>query len=291
MRIAAASGCRGFLLVPGVKLSKIVEYISLRSVGNCGILSLGKEGIHSVKRVLIADGNAAFSAALKKQLKKDFDVQLCGHADGVLDMIGRFEPDVLLVDMAFDAPQVLKALRTSGRQTQVVVTMDLKQDFMIASASRWGVAQFFRKPARLGWVVSEIRDLCMDLSQQPWCAEDAVDEALLILGFRMGLPRYRSVKLSVLEKCNAPDISAMKGVYPAVARKLGGTWQKVEKAVRDAIADAWEDGDEACWRLYFPPGKDGICQCPVNEEFLAKMAYYLRRQIKFQKPYIPPKAQ
>jgi len=67
--------------------------------------------------------------------------------------------------------------------------------------------------------------------------------------------------------------SITKDVYPYVAAQLGyPDWRAVESAIRDVIADTWENGNRDAWESYFP----GYTSAPSNKRFIATLAEYLK---------------
>ena len=241
-----------------------------------------------MQRLLIADGSKAFAKTLERQLKAEFELCACFDSTQVVETICGFEPDIMLLDLALDGLSVIKMLRASGREAKVVVTANIISNYIAAELERLDVSHVFRKPCKLGAVICALRDLSMDIPAGKWCVENTVDETLLHLGFNMGRDRYRCVYNGILVKYNDPAASATKELYPTVARQCGGNPKQVEKAIRDAIKSAWKNGDEDYWKLFFFPGKDGILNCPTNEEFLAGIANYLQRRTRIKKPYRLP---
>lgn len=244
-----------------------------------------------MQRILIADTSSALTQTLEKQLNKDYLVEVCHEGDRALGLLFDFEPDILVLDTmipGIDAVSILHALRATGRDTQVIATTRCTHEYVLAQLQRYGVANVLARPCTLGALVARIRDVSFQLSNpccDDWCVENETENILLRLGFEMGYSRYSCVYHGVLIKYQTMDSSATKYVYPEVAKICGGSADRVEKAIRDAIKKAWLTGSEHMWRMYFEPGRNGIVQCPSNEVLLARIAGCLRQRSRIKKPY------
>lgn len=82
------------------------------------------------------------------------------------------------------------------------------------------------------------------------------------VGYRMlceAIPRYRENR----------DQSITKELYPVVARHFGNrSGCTAERAIRYAVAEAWNHGNRAAWEGYFPGGT----KPPSNLRFIATVA-------------------
>lgn len=244
-------------------------------------------------RLLIADSTEALGKQIAKQLKDDYLVELCHNGKQVLERIHAFEPDILLLDIMLtgaDSLSLLRALQTSGRKTKVIAISRVINEYTVEQLTERGVCYILTKPCAVGLVVSHIREISFRLDHpggEDWCPENETDGILLSLNFRMGPSRYNCVFEAVLLKYRSPNIKFMKELYIDVARVCGGNYQRVEKAIRDAIEDAYESGDKLLWALYFPPDEKRDKPCPNNEDFIARIVGCLKQRARIKKPYAP----
>ena len=76
--------------------------------------------------------------------------------------------------------------------------------------------------------------------------------------------------------------SITKTLYPAIAEHCSSRSQRVERAIRHAIAHGWELADRKLEREYF-----GYCvsdrRKPSNSEFIAQLADHIRMELDFRK--------
>ena len=120
-----------------------------------------------------------------------------------------------------------------------------------------------------------------DFVAEEGCVENEIEQTLLMLRFRRGPSRYRCVYEAILMRYNNPDCS-MKELYIDVAGICGGNHQRVEKAIRNAVADAYACSDKALWNYYFIKDPRRVKPYPSNEDFIASIAGYLTRQKRIE---------
>lgn len=89
---------------------------------------------------------------------------------------------------------------------------------------------------------------------------------------------YLQYALSLAYSDNAYVHSITKLLYPTVAKKFGTTPDRVERAIRQAIRLAWENGDANVHKKYFGSTTKYPALKPTNSKFIATMADVLRNQ-------------
>lgn len=246
-----------------------------------------------MQRLLIADPAEEFANGIERQLRKCFYVKICRSGDKLEELIHRFEPDILLLDMmlpGIDCMSFLRTLRTSGNDVAVLALLRIAGDYILSQLQALNVKYVLTKPCTVSLAISHIRQIGFQLQNpdmKEWCLENELENILLSLSLRMGKPRYRIVCQAILYKYAHLDSPVMKGIYPAVAKSRGTSATQVEKAIRDAIADAYENGDHRMWRMYFTPRKSSKSPYPTNEEFIARIAGCLLQKTRLKKPYVP----
>lgn len=243
-----------------------------------------------VKRLLIADASDVFGKCIAKQLKNEFIIKVCDDGERALEMIRKFDPDLLLIDLELphmDGISILHAMRATGLHMKVVAISTLTDDYICAQLNGLQVTNLYRKPCSLGAVISSLREIAHmdDMQADDWCAEDELDRILLDLNIEIGRGSYPIVCAAVLYWCENPYCSMTKCLYPALAKQFNGTLKQVEKAIRDAVKIAWERGNRQMWCFYFPPSdREGYDSHPSNEVFLARIAKILMQKKRPKKP-------
>ena len=108
-----------------------------------------------------------------------------------------------------------------------------------------------------------------------------VRKVLREIGVPEHLKGYRCMITAVVMVVEDPDIieCITKGLYPAVAKKLGTTPSRVERAIRHAIEVAWMNGDIIMLYSYFGNSISIEKGKPTNTQFLASMGNYIRYEV------------
>lgn len=103
---------------------------------------------------------------------------------------------------------------------------------------------------------------------------DSVGHILFLLQIPVHRIGYKQLCVAIPRFAQDTTQSLSKDIYPYVADSLGYvSWQAVERAIRDAIADAWENGNREVWAMYFP----GCAAAPTNKRFIATLAEHIEK--------------
>lgn len=239
--------------------------------------------------LLIADAAGALAKGIEKQLGALYEITVCSDGDKLLKQVFEFAPDILFLDMSIpgaDCFALLENLVATGKQTGVVALVSFASDYILARLASLNVQHIMTKPCQVNYAVSHIRQLDF-LRQHPdmtgWSMENEAENILLDLGFNIGRCRYYALCHAVSYKYTHRECQ-VKELYFAVAEVQGTNPKQVEKAVRDAIHDAYRIGDPYLWRMYFNPRKNG--GPPTNDEFIARIAECLRQKQRLKKPFL-----
>jgi DNA-binding response OmpR family regulator len=102
-----------------------------------------------MKRILIAEDEAAYSNALTFRLKKEgFEVSIARDGAIALDLMRNREYDLLILDLIMpkmNGFEVLEELRKSGTNVPVMILSNLSQAADIERAKALGVVEFIVK--------------------------------------------------------------------------------------------------------------------------------------------------
>lgn len=248
-------------------------------------------------RVLIADPSELFGSSVEQHLQEDCCVCVCTEGNRILDAVRTFEPDVLLLDILFpdvSSLRILQTLQSTGVRVKIIAITRFIDEYTAVRLAQYGVHSLLTRPCKVGLVVNQIRQTLFALEHpdlQDWCLENEIDRILLDLSFRMGPARYQCVFEAIRARYFHIKCS-MKELYIDVAKRCGGNFRRVEKAIRDAVADAYEAGDKSVWAMYFPVDNKRDKPYPGNEDFIARIATCLIQRTRLKKPcpYIREKA-
>lgn len=244
-------------------------------------------------RLLIADSLDAFALDVKRFLEDECAVKICREPTKILEDILDFKPDVLFYDPMFTQVSIetmMQLLLSAGIRLKAVSLCYVSQEYTYRQLWSGDIGAFIMRPCTVDHAVLCIRDLMfrMDHSEPlSWCLENELDSILLSLGFRMGSARYRCVFEAVRTRYYHPDF-AMKALYVDVAKICGGNYQRIEKAIRDAVEDAYNCANKSLWSLYFMRSKRNKPH-PSNEEFVGRIAGALTQLSRLHKTCSDPR--
>ena len=243
-----------------------------------------------MRRLLIAAAGE-LGKCVEKQLRSFYDITICQKGELLSQQLCSLDPDILLLDMSLpgtDTFAILESIAATGRQTAAIVLLTVTSDYILARLANLGIKCVLTKPCHINYVVSHIRQI--DFMQQnpdlfTWSVEGQTENMLMDLGFSVSKGGYFTLCRAIAYKYENRE-SQMKQVYYAVADAQGTSFSQVEKAVRDVILDAYNNGDPYLWRMYFQPRKKAKSPCPTSEEFVARIVECLRHRTRMKAPYL-----
>lgn len=236
-------------------------------------------------KLLIADTSETIRGTLRDILAERYDIWVCGDGRTALEMLYRFRPDMLVMDLMLPGMDGLSLLQTAaeaGICPTVLATTRYENEYILDAAYRLGVRYIMARPCEIGALVDRIQDLA-DRYKEDLAAMDGstmIKRILVRLGFSVKAKSYPVLEKAVLLIAENPDMFLSKELYPAVGKPFGISGTAVEKRIRDLLHSAWEKGDRKIWQLYFPPDAAGEVQCPSNGAFIARIAECLPTPIE-----------
>lgn len=250
-------------------------------------------------RVLACDDNREFCALLKEYFASTPDIELVGEAHNGLDAlqaINETRPDVLILDLIMpylDGIGVLERLGQTGLKARpkILVLSALGQESFARRVFEMGADYYLVKPFDLDLLGTRVRELAAGKvapgttrmapgAQAGYRSLEEVHQLIRELGVPPHVKGYRYLGDAVLMVLQQPELlgAVTKGLYPAVARHYRTTASRVERAIRHAIALAWDRSSD---RLSAALGHlDGSRAKPTNSEFIALVADRLRAGYK-----------
>lgn len=95
----------------------------------------------------------------------------------------------------------------------------------------------------------------------------AVKFILIVLYMPSEMAGHKTLVITIPTYYGDREQSMTKELYPKIGRKLGITWKKVEKDIRDGIKKGWNRRDKEIWWPFFPQ-----TSTPTNREFISRIA-------------------
>lgn len=226
------------------------------------------------RTVLIAEPSEDITLELTRHLSPEFRVLCCGDGTGILELLDREEPALLILELSLkrmDGITLLRQLDNRESRPMVLVYTAVNTDYILCALQELPVDYLLRKPTPIPDVAERAREMLQSCAQPPvyWQVSD-----LLI---RLGIPEhsqgFRNMIVLITLLAENPDQFLGKTLYQETAHRNRVTYESVEKAIRDAIHTGWDKGSRKLWQQYFP----GAAEAPQNKPFLIRIARILCR--------------
>jgi two-component system response regulator (stage 0 sporulation protein A) len=256
---------------------------------------------HSIK-LLIADENPAQRQILKEGLMSAGyrNIEEASDGEDALVRIGRYHPDIVLIDICLSKLDGIGVLRNSK---SINFAPDKPPAFIIFSvfsnpntfiqAASAGAELCLMKPYNIGSLCEHIHSIITSRSRgmhmvtenaQSSDIETQVTKIIHQIGVPAHIKGYQYLRTAILMTVNDSDIinSVTKVLYPSVAKQYRTTTSRVERAIRHAIEVAWDRGDVDTLNSYFGYTIQNNRGKPTNSEFIAMIADNLRLKYKIK---------
>ncbi|MBE6549657.1 MAG: sporulation transcription factor Spo0A [Ruminococcaceae bacterium] len=254
-------------------------------------------------KILIADENASQRQALCNELRKaGFNaLEEAGNGEEALIKIGRYHPDVAIVDIwlsKLDGIGVLRNCKSLNFSPDtppsfIIVSMVSNQSIFM-EATKAGADLCLLKPYNMESLCQHIKTLAHNRKNAQATITEEEDESktpdietqVTRIIHQIGVPAhikgYQYLRTAILLTVKDSDIinSVTKVLYPSVAKKYQTTTSRVERAIRHAIEVAWDRGDVDTLNSYFGYTIQNNRGKPTNSEFIAMIADNLRLKYK-----------
>lgn len=291
----------GNLLIILPKYGKIIcVYIEKRDIRNHN--NVLEEKMENNVKILIADENPAGRQALANELHRAGfkNVEEAANGEEALIKIGRFHPDVAIIDVWLSKLDGIGVLRNCKSlhfgddlpPAFIVVSMVSNQSIFV-EASNAGADLCMLKPYNMESLCRHINTLAAG-RYSPTAAENTpenstdsdIETQVTRIIHQIGVPAhikgYQYLRTAILLTVRDSEMinSVTKVLYPSVAKKYQTTTSRVERAIRHAIEVAWDRGDVDTLNSYFGYTIQNTRGKPTNSEFIAMIADNLRLKYK-----------
>lgn len=255
-------------------------------------------------KILIADDNKEFCHIMVQFLINYDEFEIVGIAgDGIetLELVEKFKPDILILDMIMphlDGLGVLERLNENKENTtpKVLILSAVGNDKLTQKAINLGAFYYIIKPFDLEILARRLMEMS-GLQNLPRLYENMeayrtttnnkgqikeYEEKITQIIQEIGIPAHIKGYLYLRESINIviEDIDYLgavtKELYPAVAEKYNTTSSRVERAIRHAIEVAWNRGNIETINRIFGYTINNNKGKPTNSEFIALISDKLR---------------
>ena len=237
-------------------------------------------------KLLIAEGTEDFRLALADALRGAYQIRQCADGTQAQELMHSFRPDVMLLDLmlpGLDGISLLQWADDIQIRPMVLATTRFVNDYVLESASRFGVGYVMVKPCDIRATIARLGDLSSRIGTPVTVRPDPeshVSNLLLALGVPTKLRGFTYLREAILRMEKNPTQSITKELYPEVAQYCLCEPMHVERSIRSAVHAAWKHRDEQLWRLYFALDETGSIPRPTNGSFIIRLATGLRNSAR-----------
>ena len=240
----------------------------------------------SVLKIVIADTSRDFCESLTGYIRFRKGLEILGASgDGekAVQLIQKKTPNLLVMNpMIENSMALLSYIHKSGVSLNPLTFPQVKGRFIVPLSPEWS-----SPPGEMASQVVNLSEYIRNILEPVSTAEyDAALEVQISnlmrqLGIPAHLKGYQYLRKAIIMAMKDPAVmdGVTKILYPDIAKCYGTTASCVERAMRKAIAVAWERGNIDFLQYYFGCTKKPQMAKPTNSEFIATVAdiLYLRQ--------------
>ena len=253
----------------------------------------------------IVDDNREFVQVMADYLNEQEDMEVIGVAyDGeeCLNLLGKVEPDVLLLDLIMphlDGLAVLEKLRENkDYYPSIIMLTAFGQEEVMRKAVQHGASYFILKPFDFEHLVNKVRDVMNQnhpkqiqqnnlyinnvSTEVKEVKKEDIETNITNIMHEIGVPAhikgYLYLRKAITMVYHDIELlgSVTKILYPDIAKEFNTTASRVERAIRHAIEVAWNRGNIDTITDLFGYTINVSKAKPTNSEFIAMVADKLR---------------
>lgn len=240
----------------------------------------------SVLKIVIADTSRDFCESLTGYIRFRKGLEILGASDDgekAVQLIQKKTPNLLVMNpMIENSMALLSYIHKSGVSLNSLTFPQVKGRFIVPLSPEWS-----SPPGEMASQVVNLSEYIRNILEPVSTAEyDAALEVQISnlmrqLGIPARLKGYQYLRKAIIMAMKDPAVmdGVTKILYPDIAKCYGTTASCVERAMRKAIAVAWERGNIDFLQYYFGCTKKPQMAKPTNSEFIATVAdiLYLRQ--------------
>lgn len=232
------------------------------------------------KKLLIADGEEAFSGALEAALKEEFHIRIADSGEKTLEILEQFVPDVLVLDVmlpGLDGIAVLAQAAQRGWCPKVLATTSLRSEYIFTKLMQFEISYVMLRPCNLEIAAERVREIAAVSCEIPM-VEPSEEQKLTAILRELGVnPKHNGYHylcgcIKLYGDDNTQQLT--KELYVTVGATYGVSWQQVERSIRSALEAAWNHRNAQIWRQWFSAGSE--LKRPTNGEVICQLAEHLR---------------
>lgn len=234
-------------------------------------------------KILVADSAIELGETIANAFEGRYAVSICDNGIAALESIRIMCPDILWLDLmlpGMDGLMILQMLSVAGLRPKVIACSGYISNYIEQTVNNMGVSCLLRKPCSIEAALLRIEDVARLLQDGDEVTKDLEQlfyYILLPLGLTGKRVGHRFLLSALRQKVMDSTQQITKALYPAVAAEYGGSSERVERAIRGVLGDAWTVRNQELWSFYFPDDKE---KCPSNGAFIERIANYIRQYLE-----------
>lgn len=229
-----------------------------------------------MKKLLIAVNDPALGDSLCRHAKDHFTLQICYNGKDAVSCLESFRPDALVLSLNLSHLDGLEVLRQSGAFLPPVVLAltSYCSPYTEHAAAQLGVGYIMLLPANPTAVIMNLLDM-LAFWEKPQ-TQTIIRSHLFNLNIPTQRTGFQQLEVGIALFAEDTEQSLTCELYPSIAKVCNKTSGKqIERAISEAISDAWKHRDCHIWERYFPGSGAEDAHCPSNKKFIAKIANML----------------
>lgn len=261
-------------------------------------------------KIIVADDNNEITALIKSIIVSQDDMEFVADAaDGIeaLELINKYNPDVVLMDVIMPKLDGLGVLETIGEEhiingkTSYIMLSAVGKEELTENAFNLGAVYYMVKPFDVNYLLKKIRDCYakknnvgiirknirihnekVDILPVKEVSDHVLELEITKIIHEIGVPAhikgYNYIREAILMSIRDKEMinSITKILYPEISKKYQTTSSRVERAIRHSIEVAWNRGNPDIIEEYFGYTVSDGKGKPTNSEFIALIADKLR---------------
>lgn len=246
------------------------------------------------KMMLVIDSDLHYARTLARYAVESgsfYDSAFASDGAEGLRLIRTLSPDVIILDSVLpnlDGIGVLRRIAENAPEKPVIIMlMHTQLAKMLEAAAGYGVDYFMIKPQSCKSICDAALDILTGSAAPEEEKASGLEKSIAVYLRGLGMPAhlagYRYMRSAIRLAIDDPAVISpiTKNLYPAIAKRFRTSRSCVERALRHAIAVAWQRGSRKLLYDIFGYSSDDSPYRPTNAEFIAMTADDFRMKYKY----------
>ena len=234
-----------------------------------------------MRRVLIVDESETIVRNITEGCFAEDCVMTCADGDLALTYLTEFMPEILIINMSLPFKDGLEVLREAAYLPRRIIAFSFwSNPWLLRVLGLLGVQYVLYMPSARG-VRQALENMEKKQTNIRADLRGTVLKHLHQLGFNSNLDGFQMLAVGLPLFFSDPKQQLTKELYPAISCALeSGNGQTVERSIRQAIHNAWQQRNDSIWEQYFSRDAKGEIRNPSNKKFLSALVTRLQQEME-----------